>query len=77
MQACNWWKIILIILTISALLGLSGCQLIEGIENTADEFSHIPDRLEQAVFNLLAGIKNIGGALADQIRNIVGNMIGR
>jgi predicted PurR-regulated permease PerM len=77
MQARYWWKITLIILTITILLGLSGCQVIEGMENTADEFSQIPDRLEQAVFNLLAGIRNIGGALADQIRNIIGNMTGR
>jgi hypothetical protein len=62
MKVRFWWKITLIILTISALLGLSGCQVIEGMENTADEFSQIQDRLEQAVFNLLAGI-NIGGAL--------------
>ena len=77
MQVRNWWKITLFILTILLLLGLSGCQLVDGMENTADEFSRIPDRLEQALFNLLTEIKNIGGALTDQIRNIVGNMTGR
>ena len=77
MQVRNWWKITLIIIIIAILLGLSGCQLVNGMENAADEFSIIPDRLEQALFNLLAEIKNIGGALTDQIRNIVGNMTGR
>ncbi len=71
------WRITLLCLLILALvLGLSACQLGKEMQNTAHTFSQLPDRLVQGLIDMLGGLKGIGTALSDSIRNIVRGMTG-
>ena len=79
MRNLPWQKIILFILILSILIVSSGCQskLAKNLENSFDAFSHAPDKLVGVFTDLLGGLSDIGGALIQQIKNIVGGMRGR
>jgi hypothetical protein len=79
MQNFPWQKIILSILILAIMIGVSGCQSkpFKGTEDFINSFARAPDILGRIVTDLLGGLRNIGGALADQISNIVGGMIER
>lgn len=78
MQTLPWQKIILLILALTIVIGLSGCQskLAKGVENSFEALKQVPDRLVQGISNVLGGIGDVGGALADSIKNVIGNMTG-
>ena len=73
-----WQIIILSILILAILIGLSGCtsKVVKNLENGFDTLTHVPDHIGNIVSGLLSGLSDIGGALADQISNIVGGMTG-
>ena len=79
MPCLPWRKIILFILIITILIGSSGCQSRAGkaLDNTLDAFSQVPHRLVQVFTNLMGGLSDIGGALAEQVKNIVQGMTKR
>jgi phage-related protein len=74
-----WQKIILSIFILAMLIGASGCQsnLAKAVENTLDSFSQIPDHVGNIFSDVLGSLSDIGGALADQVSKIIGNMTGR
>ena len=74
-----WQKIILSIFILAILIGASGCQskLAKDVENTLDSFSQIPDHVGNIFSKVLGSLSDIGGALADQVNKIIGNMTGR
>ena len=79
MRNLPWQKIILLILILTIAIGLTGCQskLAKSIGNSFEKLSQVPDHLVQGISNLLSGIGDVGGALADSIKNVIGNMTGR
>lgn len=81
MRSLPWQKIILSILFLTILIGLTGCQsdskLVQDLKNTIDAFAQIPAHLAKAVVNLMGSIGDIGGALGEQIKNIIQGMTGR
>ena len=79
MRYLPWQKIILSILILAILIGASGCQskLARDVEKTLDSFSHVPDHVGNIFSKILGGLSDIGGALADQVSKIIGNMTGR
>ena len=81
MHNLSWKKIILSILILTILIGSSGCQsdspVAKDIKNTIDAFAQIPDKIGRGITNLISGIGDIGGALTESIRNIVGGMTGK
>jgi hypothetical protein len=79
MRKLPWQKIIFFILILAILVGISGCQsnLAKDLDNLINSFAHAPDHLVRIVTNLMGGLSNIGGALADQVKNIVQGMTGR
>jgi predicted PurR-regulated permease PerM len=77
MQRLTWRKIFIIMLLLTILIGLSGCQAAKNLDSFTHEISTIPDRIGQALVNLLGSISDIGSALASQVGNIVKNFTGR
>jgi hypothetical protein len=79
MRNLPWQKIILSFLILTIIIGSSGCQsrLGKSLDNTIDAFAKVPDQILMALANLMGGLSDIGGALADQISNIIRNMTGR
>jgi len=79
MRSLPWRKIILTILILAILIGSSGCtsKVAKDLKNSFDTLSQVPDHLGQAISNILSGVGDIGGALADQVSKIIGNMTGR
>jgi len=79
MRSLPWRKIILTILILAILIVSSGCQskVAKDLKNSFDTLSQVPDHLGKAISNIFSGLGDIGGALADQISNIIGNMTGR
>ena len=73
----SWRKIILFVLILTILLGASGCWGSNNQGNTKRELTTLPDRIVNAFTNLLGGLRDIGGALANQMGNMVKNIIGR
>jgi hypothetical protein len=69
--------IVLLTVILLIVLGLSGCQVGEGIDRAADAFSRLPDRIVIAISNVLGGISEVGAALGDMVRNMVRGMTGR
>ena len=71
-----WLIVILIILVLATLFGASGCQSKVGKElgDSIHSFTQIGANLERAVSNMMNGLNNIGGALADQVNNIIRGM---
>jgi hypothetical protein len=74
-----WQIIILSILILTILIGSSGCtsNVVKSLENGFDTLAHVPDHIGNIISGILGGLGDIGGALADQISNIVGGMTGR
>jgi hypothetical protein len=76
-----WNKLILSLLILAIVIVSSGCQagteVKKSLQHTIDEFARLPQRLVHALTNLLSGLGDIGGALAEQIGNIIQNMTGR
>jgi hypothetical protein len=72
-------KIILSILILVILIGISGCQSnpVKGMDNIIRSLAHVPDQLGRIVTDLIGGLRDIGGAMADQVKNIVQGMTGR
>ncbi len=79
MRNLPWQKIILSILLLTILIGIPGCQsgLAKGVENSFKTLSQVPDRVGNVISNIMGSLSDIGGALADQISRIIGNMTGR
>jgi hypothetical protein len=81
MRKFPWSKFILSMLILAILAGSSGCQAVGGVtkgtQNFWDELSNLPQRLMQALTNLMRSIGSVGAGLAESIRNIVGGMTGR
>jgi hypothetical protein len=79
MRNLPWQKIILSVLLLTILIGIPGCQssLAKGVEHTFNTLSHLPDHVGNVIANIMGGLSDIGGALADQISRIIGNMTGR
>ncbi len=81
MHRLTWQKIIIFILIVVVISATTGCQAggqaAKRAQNFMDELSRLPNRIMQALTNLVGSVKGIGTALADQIRDIVGGIIGR
>lgn len=78
MRGIPWNKIIFSVLILTLLIGLSSCnsdsKVVKDLKTTIDEFAKLPQRLVLALTNLMGGLRDIGGALAEQVRNIVQGM---
>jgi len=75
-----WRKVILSILILAIISGSSGCQAVgeveRGLQNLRDGMATLPDRVSQVLVNLLGGIRSVGTALADSVRDMFSGMTG-
>ena len=80
MYSSMWRKVILSILILAIISGSSGCQAVgeveRGLQNFRDGMATLPDRVSQALVNLLGGIRNVGAALVDSMRDMFSGMTG-
>ena len=76
-MAQPWRKIILSILILTFLLSSSGCQAGKSLDDLKHEINRLPDHIAQAFIDMLGGVKDVGNALAERIRDIVRNMTNR
>jgi hypothetical protein len=78
MRKSPWLKIILTLLVLTILIGISGCQskIVNDFGNSMHGFTHVGRDLGRVVTDLMSGLSNIGGALADQVNNIFRGMSG-
>lgn len=74
-----WKKFIILILVFAILIATAGCQsqAAKGVQNWFNGFRHAPDQIGRAITGIVGGLGNIGGALADQFKDMLGGMTGR
>ena len=81
MYNLTWRRIVLSMLILSILSGLAGCQASSEVSKSWQNFKvwldSLPHRVAQALSNLLSGIRDIGSALVNSIKDMVGGIIGR